>query len=438
MTRATPVIAVFGASGLIGHALAEGLRREGFGVRAIARRFTPAQSATFADDKVEAAFAEDPAGVARLLVDADIVLNCVGVLQDGPRGRIRDVHRGFVSRLLEATAMRSTPPLLIHLSIPGDEQDDRTAFSRTKREAEHLILAANLPFAILRPGFVIAPAAYGGSALIRALAALPVHLPVDAAQASFQPVAVADIVQSVGVLARRWRAGDRDIRVTWDLMAPQPSTVASVVEAFRLRFGGPKPAIATPSWFLDAGAHVGDLAGLLGWSPPIRTTALREMRRGVAGDPTPWMAATGIEPTRLDDAMVALPATIQERWFSRLFLTKPVIVGCLALFWIVSGGIALRSFDAAAHILVVHGFSRRFAEAVTLVSSLADVAVGAAIAYRRTCAHGLLAGITLSLFYMASAALITPEMWLEPLGALVKTAPAIVLMGVAWLILDDR
>ena len=39
---------------------------------------------------------------------------------------------------------------------------------------------------------------------------------------------------------------------------------------------------------------------------------------------------------------------------------------------------------------------------------------------------------------MISAVLITPDIWLEPLGALVKTAPAIVLMAVAWLILPDR
>ena len=39
-------------------------------------------------------------------------------------------------------------------------------------QAEHLIAQKAVSFAILRPGFVWAPAAYGGSALIRALAAV--------------------------------------------------------------------------------------------------------------------------------------------------------------------------------------------------------------------------------------------------------------------------
>jgi hypothetical protein len=39
---------------------------------------------------------------------------------------------------------------------------------------------------------------------------------------------------------------------------------------------------------------------------------------------------------------------------------------------------------------------------------------------------------------MAGTALLTPDLWLEPLGALVKTGPAIVLMVVALMTLDNR
>jgi hypothetical protein len=43
-----------------------------------------------------------------------------------------------------------------------------------------------------------------------------------------------------------------------------------------------------------------------------------------------------------------------------------------------------------------------------------------------------------SLGYMAGTAVMTPDLWLEPLGALVKTGPAIVLMLVALATLEDR
>jgi hypothetical protein len=47
-------------------------------------------------------------------------------------------------------------------------------------------------------------------------------------------------------------------------------------------------------------------------------------------------------------------------------------------------------------------------------------------------------GILASLGYLLGAAILTPDLWIEPLGALVKTGPAIVLMGVALLTLDNR
>ncbi len=64
--------------------------------------------------------------------------------------------------------------------------------------------------------------------------------------------------------------------------------------------------------------------------------------------------------------------------------------------------------------------------------------MGALIAFRRTCATGLVAGIVLSLGYMVGCAILTPDLWIEPLGALVKTGPAIILMLVALMTMDNR
>jgi hypothetical protein len=43
-----------------------------------------------------------------------------------------------------------------------------------------------------------------------------------------------------------------------------------------------------------------------------------------------------------------------------------------------------------------------------------------------------------SLGYMAGSTLIAPDLWIEPLGALVKTGPAIVLMLVGLAMLEAR
>jgi hypothetical protein len=111
----------------------------------------------------------------------------------------------------------------------------------------------------------------------------------------------------------------------------------------------------------------------------------------------------------------------------------------LALFWIASGLIALViSFPATTAILTSRGWPEAFAVPFAAITSMMDIGIGVLIAFRRTAAFGLIAGILISLGYMAGCAIFTPDLWLEPLGALVKTGPAIVLMLVALLTLDNR
>jgi uncharacterized protein YbjT (DUF2867 family) len=442
MTAAPPTIAVLGASGLIGQAVARSLAGDGFPVVPIARRFTAAQKAAFGAAAVESPVASlEAEGLARLFADntIDIVVNCIGVLQDGPAGSTDIVHRAMVERLLAALAAGGAPRLLIHVSIPGSGEEDRTAFSRTKRQAERIIAAGTIPFVILRPGFVIAPAAYGGSALIRALATLPLVLPARESGRPVAATAVADIARTVAVVGRRWSDGERRWNAVWDVMAREPSTVGKLIDTFRRHYGGPRPLLTCPSVLLDVGAGLADLVSRLGWLPPTRSTALAEMRRGVTGDPAPWIAATGIEPISLEQAVGSLPAHVQEKWFARLYLAKALVLASLVVFWSVSGLIALTvAFAAATRILTQHGFPLTAARAVTFASSVVDILIGVGIAVRATCRRALIAGIAVSLFYMAGAAILTPALWIEPLGALVKTIPAIVLMLVALAILDDR
>jgi hypothetical protein len=222
-------------------------------------------------------------------------------------------------------------------------------------------------------------------------------------------------------------------------MTRDPTTVGGVIESFRRRLGGPTSWMALPLPLLVVGAKAGDLVSYLGWSPPIRSTALAEMRRGVVGDPAPWIAATEIEPISLAASLRRITVDVQEKWFARLYLVKALILTSLVVFWVASGLIALTvAFGAATSILSAHGFPPLFAEAVTVVSSLMDIFVGCLIAVRKTCRIGLIAGIGVSLFYMAGATVLTPELWVEPLGALVKTLPAIALMLVALAIWEDR
>jgi uncharacterized protein YbjT (DUF2867 family) len=429
-------ILVLGASGLIGRFVTDDLRVRGFSVVGVARRLSAAQKSGLLDLELPV-MSMEAAALARLLRDhrIDVVVNCLGVLQDGPGSDTAAVHRDFVVRLLQAIRDGDRAIRLVHISIPGTSETDRTAFSTTKREAERLIAESGVAFTILRPGFVVALAAYGGSAMVRSLAAFPLDLP---AAEPFQPIAMEDIAATIAWLAAR-DPGEANA-VTWDLMQEQPVTLGEVIDQFREVFGtGRWWRIVMPAFLLDLGARLGDLANRFGWMPPMRTTAIAELRRGVSGDPADWMAATGIVPKRIEQTAGKRPATIQDKWFARLFPIKALMIASLVVFWVVSGFIALViSYDAAAGILSSHGFPPSLVAPITIGTSLMDMSIGVLIAFRRTAAFGLIAGIVASLGYMIGAAILTPDLWIEPLGALVKTCPAIVLMIVALLTLDNR
>ncbi|WP_316230360.1 SDR family oxidoreductase [Bradyrhizobium sp. SZCCHNR1051] len=433
-------ILVLGASGLIGRFITDDLRQRGFATVGVARAFSPSQRVSPFDIELPIMALDAPALASLIRAhEIDVVVNCLGVLQDGPGSDTTAVHREFVARVLAAITACGRRVRFIHISIPGTADEDHTAFATTKRDAERLIASSGIPYAILRPGFVIAPSAYGGSAMVRALAALPVDLPAKDAATPFQPVAVADIAATIAWLAMRPIDDEATRAVSWDLMQPEAMTLGDVVDAFRRSFGTMDwPRVAVPAPLINLGAFAGDLCSRLGWMPPMRTTAIAELRRGVHGDPAPWIAATGITPGTLD-AVGARGATIQDKWFARLFLIKPLIIAGLVLFWVASGSIALLvSFPATTAILTTRGWPDWFAVPFAAITSMVDISVGVLIAFRRTAAFGLAAGILVSLGYMLGCAILTPDLWLEPLGALVKTGPAIVLMLVALLMMDNR
>src|SRR5215510_5928142 len=251
-------ILVLGASGLIGRFITNDLRARGFEVVGAARRLSTSQKNGPLDLELPIMSMDAPT-LASLLRDRaiDVVVNCLGVLQDGPGSDTGAVHRDFVARLLQAIRESGRAIRLVHISIPGTIETDRTAFATTKREAERLIAASGIAYTILRPGFVVAAAAFGGSAMLRALAALPIDLPATERSAPFQPVAVEDIAATIAWLAARDPAEAG--AVTWELMQPQAITLGGVIGHFRHAFGTQDwSRIAVPAFLLDLGARAGD------------------------------------------------------------------------------------------------------------------------------------------------------------------------------------
>ncbi|HEY1431974.1 MAG TPA: DoxX-like family protein [Stellaceae bacterium] len=137
-------------------------------------------------------------------------------------------------------------------------------------------------------------------------------------------------------------------------------------------------------------------------------------------------------------ALAARPASVQERWFSRIYFLKPIAFVVLSLFWLITGLIALGPGYGAGVELMHEAGAGGLSGGCVIAGALTDIVIGIAIALRHTARAGLYAAIAVSVFYAIAATAMTPRLWLDPLGPLVKIAPIVVLTLVALAVLEDR
>jgi hypothetical protein len=193
-----------------------------------------------------------------------------------------------------------------------------------------------------------------------------------------------------------------------------------------------------PRWAASVLYRLGDAAAMFGWRPPLRSTAGKEFVRGAVGDPEPWIAVTGIEPTPLAAALAAEPASVQERWFARLYIAKPLVLLVVSAFWIVTGVISVGpGWDIGLRYMKEAGLDAVGPLGV-VAGSIADIVVGLGIAFRRTARLALYAAFGLSVLYMVAGTLLLSRLWEDPLGPMMKILPITVLILVAIAIVEDR
>lgn len=399
-------VLVLGGYGLIGEAVLGRLVEDGHDLLGLGRDVGPARRRKPDVQWIAADMAclLAAADWLPLLAGVEAVVNAAGALQDGPRDQLDAIHRGSIAALVtgcEEAGVRR----LVQISAIGADLASESAFFRTKAEGDAAIAISSLDWTILRPGLVIAPSAYGGTALLRALAAVPGFIPAVFADRPVQTVSVAEIAEAVS----RAVAGQLEGGQVIDLVEERARPLSAVLLAFRAWLGlAERPVVAVPAIFGRAAGLVADGLGLLGWRSPLRSAALAALERGVTGDATAWTAIAGHPLQPLEATLAAMPAHVQERWFARLWLLKPLVFGVLSVFWLASGIVGFVRWDAAADILVSHGLSPNLARTAVLGGSVADMLVGAAVLVRSLAAGALIGMMAITVFYLAAATVLLP------------------------------
>ncbi|WP_111734136.1 SDR family oxidoreductase [Roseovarius amoyensis] len=426
---------VLGGYGLIGSACMRALADAGLDVVGVGRSTRSAMAASPAADWVIRDIPTITVDEWRdLLTGVDVVVNAAGALQDGARDDLEAIHVTTVSRLVEAAA--GMPVRVVQISAAGVSDTASTDFFRTKARGDGILSAGLDDWVILRPTLVLSEEAYGGTALLRAVAGLPLVLPVVFPDAKVQTVHVGDVASAVVAAAR----GQVAAGTIADLTEHDAHSFPDLVEAVR-RWQGWAPPVWRPAIpglvlsILDRGA---DLLGHLGWRSPLRTTALRALADGVRGDPAAWEKAGGTPCRSLTDTLARLPATRQERLFARAYFALPLAIGTLALFWCVSGLVTQLAPSRALSVLADRGVPIWVAGLTAIGGVVADITLGLAILWRRWTRPAALGMLALSGAYLIGSLAVAPDLWTDPLGPMVKVFPGMALAALVWLLVEDR
>ena len=131
------------------------------------------------------------------------------------------------------------------------------------------------------------------------------------------------------------------------------------------------------------------------------------------------------------------PSGVQDLWFARLYLAKPLLIGTLSLFWLLSGLIPL--VDPSGPTSHFEPFMPSWmAMVLTLLTCALDATLGLAVLYRPYARRALFGMLAVSIAYLAGGTLLEPGLWLDPLGPYVKVLPSLALTLVTLAILDER
>jgi len=360
----------------------------------------------------------------------DAVVNAAGILRETGKQTFESIHvRGPMA--LAQACVDSGITCFVQISSLGDPADGE--FIASKHRFDAALSQLPMKSLVLRPSVVYsAEGSYGGTSLLRALAALPFGILVPGDGNSLvQPVAVQDLAEIVA------RAVEGNFAGIVEVGGPVPVSLRDYQHEWRIWLRIPGSRIfAVPSLLVSLAAWIAERLG----HGPMGMTMWRMLRRGniTAPDaPLRLVEAFGLAPRALDEVLSAHPSQVQDRWQARLYFLAPLLRLCLIALWLVSAWTGFASSSPQ-----IDAFAGPFS--TTLVVPLARVAGGVDLMFALWLASGWrmrwgLAGMAACvLIYTIIFSFWSPASWLEPMGGLAKNLVVLPAIAVLWVLSERR
>lgn len=296
-------ITIFGASGQVGRAIVEKLAGMGFRIRAAVRHPDEALFLKpFGDvGQIQTTYADlsQPKTVARAILGAATVINCVGILFEQRGGQNFSKIQAEGPGLIARAAKQEGVKILIHISAIGADERSPSHYGRTKRAGEMALKKVFPKVVIFRPSIIFGPNDSFFN-LFAKLARIPLApLVVVGPNTRFQPVYVEDVVGAITLAV----TGPEKLQgKIFELGGPEVYTFRKLLR-YMLRVTGRHKFILSLPFAL---------AGFFGWwfqlwakilpfAPPLTLDQVRLLKTdNVVSDGAKTFANLGITPTPLE------------------------------------------------------------------------------------------------------------------------------------------
>lgn len=220
------LVTIFGGSGFVGRYITRRLAKEGYRIRVAVRRVNEAMFVRpyGSVGQVEPVLCNvrDDASVRSVTEGADIVINCVGILDQSGKNTFEAIQAeapGRIARIAKELGVSK----LVQISAIGADHESESEYARTKAVGEAAVLEHMPDAVILRPSIIFGAEDQFFNRFAGMSRLGPV-LPVVGADTKFQPVYVDDVAAAAVAAVTSGATG------VYELGGPDVSTFRELMQ----------------------------------------------------------------------------------------------------------------------------------------------------------------------------------------------------------------
>ncbi len=262
------LVTVFGGSGFLGKHVVRALVKDGWRVRVPVRRPHTAQDLRVIGNVGQVQLVQANIrfqnSVIRAVEGSDAVINLVSILYQEGKQKFSSVHEGGALNLAAAIKQADITNV-VQVSAIGADTKSKSAYARTKANAEDVIRGAVPSADIIRPSIMFGPEDSFFNRFAK-LATMSPALPLIGGDTKFQPVYVGDVAEAIAKVIGQGTTGS-----TYELGGPRTYSFKELLN-FTLETIDRKRILAPVPWFA-AGmlGMVGEVVGALPFVKPFLT-----------------------------------------------------------------------------------------------------------------------------------------------------------------------